>query len=90
MDPASKRDSCTGLPASAPGLPKGSLSASLIAFTMDHLTSMLEGQSINGLVAEYIVAIDATSIPGCCNVLDVYSYSSSACLTEANITPRDD
>ena len=62
----------------------------MIAFTMDHLTSMLEGQSINGVVAEYIVAIDATSIPGCCTVLHVYSFSSSACFTEANIMPRDD
>jgi hypothetical protein len=62
----------------------------MIAFTMDHLPSILEGQSINGLVVEYMVAIDATSIPGCCTVLHGYSFSSSACLTEANIMPRDD
>ena len=74
---AANRDSCTGLLASAPGLPKGALSLSMIAFTMDHLPSMLEGQSINGLVVEYIGAIVATSIPGCCTVLH-------------GIMPRDD
>jgi hypothetical protein len=62
----------------------------MLAFTMAHLPSMLEGQRINGLVVEYIVAIDVTSIPGCCTVLHLYSFSSSACLTEANYMPRDD
>ena len=45
--------------------PKGAFSPFMIAFKMDHLPSILEGQSTNGLVVEYIGAIDATSIPGC-------------------------
>ena len=33
---------------------------------------------------------DPGSIPGCGTFLHVYSFSNSACLTEANIMPQDD
>jgi len=34
----------------------------LLAFSMDHLPSMPQGQNISGLVVEHIIAIDVTRV----------------------------
>ena len=52
----------TGDSTRAPGPPKGALSASMLAFAMDHLPSMRDGQSISDLVVECIIAIDVTRV----------------------------
>ena len=72
--------------ACSPEPPKGALSASMLAFTMAHLPSMLEGQRINGLVVEYIVAIDVTSNPFAvahCRLVTPWDCSFCKCISQA-------